>query len=87
MLQDQDFQLLKQHLEQFPTMVCPVCGDAKWQLSHIIVTPLYTMEAEGPVYQPTGIPVALASCNTCFYLRQFAWQPISKGLDKKKDVP
>ena len=77
-LSPRDFETFIEHLNQFEPMVCPVCQTSAWQIGYIATSPLFTLEGEAAVFQPTGIPLVIVTCNTCFYVRQFAWRPVQE---------
>ena len=83
-LSPQDFEIFTDHHLQWEGMECPVCKTSGWQIGYIATAPLYTLEDGVAVYQPTGIPLVLLTCNTCFYVRQFAWRPIQERAEARR---
>ncbi len=80
-MSEDDLQKLRAHYVKHAgsgSATCPICGGVSWS-------------AEGPVtpiqYHPTGgvslggptTPMVLLICNTCYFVRHFAWIPIETG--------
>ena len=72
------------HLKEcgITAMACPVCGQKAWRVYPPIATPKYSEDVFGRAVGSESMPVIPVVCNTCFYVRHFAWEPIAK---KKPD--
>ncbi len=75
-----EVQLLIKHLEKFPGAdICPVCASKSWQVVGIEAAQGYFPRRPGQEvsvgfrYQKDVLPVVTLMCNTCGYVRSFAW--------------
>lgn len=78
----QDLERFKRHIERFTSQAgCSVCGKADWKVSGPFAY-LALKEAKGEglsVVLAEGLPVIVAVCATCGFLRQFAWESVFEG--------
>lgn len=81
-LSDENFQKAAAHIRRFQSQKpCPVCGAESWVIEGPVHFPPYV---GGGLAVGGGVPVLLAVCNTCFFIRQFAWLPIERAAGGKK---
>jgi hypothetical protein len=75
----EDLEKLKAHLSRFPKQTCPSCRNTTWAVGGII-TGLTVRSADmRTVMGGPNVPLVLLICRRCFYVRHFAWVPISNG--------
>lgn len=78
-LEPEVIAVMRWHLGRFARHTCPVCEGKTWQLTPPQST-LHYRAADGAQPSMLGegaaIPVVLVICETCFFVRQFAWLPI-----------
>ena len=62
-----------QHLERFgqTTKPCPICDNRSWSAGIVTVAAEYT--ELGPNLGGESIPKVQLICNTCGFVREFAW--------------
>lgn len=59
------------------TDACPVCGTQEWMLEGPVAPFRYSPgTAAGSIVGSGAVPLILAVCRKCFYVRLFAWKPI-----------
>jgi hypothetical protein len=93
-LTEDELQMLLKHLEQFPgSDVCPVCRASTWEIIGIEAAQPYVPRRAGVDEAHVGfrldkgvLPVVVLMCDTCGYIRSFAWNLIkfiaSKGGER-----
>lgn len=73
---DEDLRAALVHLKKFNDQKpCPVCGGENFSLEG----PMVLVRHPPTVAALSGkdaIPVLVAVCTSCFFMRQFAWVPI-----------
>lgn len=77
-LGDAQFEKLRAHIIKHEKhRDCPVCGNTRWSLDGPFVMQGYR-PARGQVpsaIEGPALPVAVAICTTCHYVRTFAYLP------------
>jgi hypothetical protein len=67
---------------------CPVCGTRKWRFDGIAGPLVLTNHLPGTTPQVAFdrvYPVALVTCQECFYILTFAWKSIVDAAQKEKE--
>jgi len=80
-LSPEELAIFRDHINRFPaSATCPVCGNKAWTIAGVEassnVVGLSTT-LEGAVMATLSVV-----CDRCFYIRQYAWGPISRGAPK-----
>jgi hypothetical protein len=78
-IDDEDLQRLRAHYAQHAkagSATCPICGGTSWTADGPVAVPTYVADF-GVMDTNKGVPMMLLICGTCFFVRHFAWNPIS----------
>jgi hypothetical protein len=79
-LSEENIALIRAHLlRHTKDFVCPVCGTKEWTITGLTLMYGYVPATETTPSraEATGVPVVLVVCQTCSFVRQFAWMPIA----------
>lgn len=76
-LTDAQAQIVREHMAKFAKSgVCPVCQDNNWVVNGLEAAP-GVVDVGGALAMAHGgsasMPVVQLVCNTCCYVRSFAW--------------
>lgn len=87
---EEDLQVFRRHMARFPgAHQCPVCGNSGWGVLGISAPSIFVSGADG---RPPGVqldhfvPMVVASCLTCAFVRQFAWLRIVNADKEARGV-
>jgi len=79
-LSPQDLGLLLAHMGRFPQAHnCPICNERDWNIigtQAALPYDLITKRAMGPGTGGQVMPVVVVVCQTCGFVRQFAWNAV-----------
>jgi len=76
---------LREHLNQFKRMQCPVCEEQNW--SFVGMGGIWSMPDGKALNSSGSVPTYVLICRRCHYVRQFAALPIRReATEGTKDV-
>ena len=76
---EKNLQLLRAHYAKYAkagSATCPICGGTTWSADGPVAVPAY-LPSFDTIDITRSVPVMLLVCNTCFFVRHFAWRPIT----------
>jgi hypothetical protein len=80
-----DAELFKAHLQNYlENLVCPICKSTKWEVGGPVAEIGYSKRGYyGAIPDSSDLfPLAFMICSTCFFVHQFAWNPIEAAAKK-----
>jgi rubredoxin len=85
-LSPDEMALFLAHTNRFPNRwFCPMCGTNAWTVAGVEAGVNFV--GSSLVLGGNALPVVVVVCNTCFYVTNFAWEGIARGIPKANIPP